>query len=173
MHWSYCSLASIYSINICAIEIGITTPGLLQIQSSAVTTWSNIVRYYINNYRNWSRTSIRCWIYRRHPPKSPLSLLWRHNEHHDVSIHQPHDCLLKRLFRHRSKKTLKLRVIGLCARNSPGAGEFPAQMASYAEDVSIWWRHYVKGEALVLTYHRVSASTIWTTPDLGSRKLQF
>ena len=27
--------------------------------------------------------------------------------------------------------------------NSPGAGEFPAQMASNAENVSIWWRHHV------------------------------
>ena len=26
--------------------------------------------------------------------------------------------------------------------NSPEAGEFPAQMASNAEDVSIWWRHH-------------------------------
>ena len=34
------------------------------------------------------------------------------------------------------KKTSKLRVTGLCA------GKFPAQMASNAEDVSIWWRHY-------------------------------
>ena len=25
-----------------------------------------------------------------------------------------------------------------------GAGEFPAQRASYAENVSIWWRHHVK-----------------------------
>ena len=25
---------------------------------------------------------------------------------------------------------------------SPGTGEFPAQMASYAENVSIWWRHH-------------------------------
>ena len=36
----------------------------------------------------------------------------------------------------------KLRVTGLCAGNSPGTGEFPAQMASYAENVSIWWRHH-------------------------------
>ena len=47
-----------------------------------------------------------------------------------------------RLFRYRSKKTSKLRVTGLCAGNSPGTGEFPAQMASYAENVSIWWRHH-------------------------------
>ena len=33
-----------------------------------------------------------------------------------------------------------LRVTGLCAGNSPGTGEFPAQMASNARNVSIWWR---------------------------------
>ena len=26
--------------------------------------------------------------------------------------------------------------------NSPGTGEFPAQMARNAENVSIWWRHH-------------------------------
>ena len=40
------------------------------------------------------------------------------------------------------KKTSKLRVTGLCAGNSPGTGEFPAQMASNAENVCIWWRHH-------------------------------
>ena len=50
---------------------------------------------------------------------------------------------LNRLFRRRSKKTSKLRVTGLIAGNSPVTGEFPAQMASYAENVSIWWRHHV------------------------------
>ena len=40
------------------------------------------------------------------------------------------------------KKTSNIRVTGLCAGNSPGTGEFPAQMASYAENVSIWWRHH-------------------------------
>ena len=41
--------------------------------------------------------------------------------------------------RHRSKKTLKLRVTGLCAGNSPLTGEFPTQRASNAENISIWW----------------------------------
>ena len=50
-----------------------------------------------------------------------------------------------RLFRRRSKKTLKLRVTGLCVGNSPGTGEFPAQMASNEEKVSIWWRHHTYG----------------------------
>ena len=72
-------------------------------------------------------------------------LRWHHNGRDSVSNHQPHHCLLNRLFRRRSKKTSKLRVTGLCAGNSPGTGEFPAQMASYAENVSIWWRHHAMG----------------------------
>ena len=69
-------------------------------------------------------------------------LRWRHNELDGVSDHQPHDCLLNRLFGRRSKKTSKLRVTGLYAGNSPGIGEFPAQKASNAENASIWWRHH-------------------------------
>ena len=67
---------------------------------------------------------------------------WRNNGRDGVSNHQPHDCLLNRLFCRRSKKTSKLRVTGLCAGNSPVTGEFPAQMSSNAENVSIWWRHH-------------------------------
>ena len=72
-----------------------------------------------------------------------MSLQWRHNDRDSVSNHQPHDCLLNGLFRGRSKKTLKFRVTGLCAGNLPVTGEFPAQMASNSENVSIWWRHHV------------------------------
>ena len=66
----------------------------------------------------------------------------RHNGYDSVSNYQPPDCLLNPLFRHRSKKTPKLRVTGLCVGNSPGTDEFPAQMASNAENVSISWRHH-------------------------------
>ena len=72
-----------------------------------------------------------------------LSLQWRHNERAGVSNDQPHGCLLNRLFSRRSNKTSKLRVIGLRAGNSPAAGEYPAQMASNAENISIWWRRHV------------------------------
>ena len=71
-----------------------------------------------------------------------FTLRWRHNGHDGVSNHQPRDCLLNRLFRCRSKKASKLRVTGLCEGNSPVSGEFPAQRASNAENVSIWWRHH-------------------------------
>ena len=53
------------------------------------------------------------------------SLHWRHNDQDGVSNHQPHGCLLKRLFGRRSKKTSKLRVTGLCAWNSPGPVNSP------------------------------------------------
>ena len=71
-----------------------------------------------------------------------LTFHWRHNDHDVVSIHQPHDCLLNRLFRRRSKKTSKLRVTGPLCREFTGTGEFPAQRASYTENVFIWWRHH-------------------------------
>ena len=58
------------------------------------------------------------------------TLRWRHNERDGVSNHQPHGCLLDRLFRRRSKKTSNLRVTGHCEGNSPVTGEFPAQRAS-------------------------------------------
>ena len=67
-----------------------------------------------------------------------LSLQWRHNERDGVSNHQRLHHLLNYRFRRRSEKTSQLRVTGLCAGNSPATGEFPAQRASYAENVSIW-----------------------------------
>ena len=41
-----------------------------------------------------------------------------------------------------AEKKSKLRVTGLCVGNSPVTGEFPAQMASNAKNVSIGWRHH-------------------------------
>ena len=62
------------------------------------------------------------------------TLLWHHNERNGVSNHQPHDCLLKCLFRRRSKGTSKLHITGLCVGNSPVTGELPAQRASNVEN---------------------------------------
>ena len=69
-------------------------------------------------------------------------LQWRHDGLYCISNHQPHHYFLSRLFGRRSKETSKLRVTGLYAGNSPGTGEFPAQMASDVENVSTWWHHH-------------------------------
>ena len=50
---------------------------------------------------------------------SSTSLQGRNDGGDGVSNHQPHDCLLNRLLRYRSKKSPKLRVTGRCAGNSP------------------------------------------------------
>ena len=98
--------------------------------------------------RHWGRYVSYChimvWIIqaRTQSRSSVKPLLWRHNGRDGVSNHQPHDCLLNHSFRRRSKQTSKFRVTSLCAWNSPLTGEFPAQMASSAETVSIWWRHH-------------------------------
>ena len=89
--------------------------------------------------QHWARVVVLGISPVRHP------LQCHHNEIASVSNHQPYDCLLNRLFTRRSKKTSKLRVTGLCVRNSPTTGEFPAQRASKAENVSIWLRHHAGG----------------------------
>ena len=99
-------------------------------------TWhiqSHKLRVYPMKYSHGFVVLCLVWLY-------PLQ--WRHNGRDGVSNHQPHECLLNRLFRRRSKETSKFRVTGLCVGNSVVTGEFPAQMASNAENVSIWWRHY-------------------------------
>ena len=71
-------------------------------------------------------------------------LQWRHTGHDGVSNHQPHHCLLNRVFRRRSKETSKLRVTGLCAGNSPATGEFPTQrpvtrkMFPFDDVIMVW-----------------------------------
>ena len=62
------------------------------------------------------------------------SFQWRHNGHDGVSNHQPHDCLLNRLFRYRSKKTSKpaslafVRGIHGWPVNSPHKGPVTRKM---------------------------------------------
>ena len=50
------------------------------------------------------------------------------------------------------KKISKLRVTGPWAENSPVTGEFPAQKASNAENLFIWWSHHVAWSCAGTTY---------------------
>ena len=68
------------------------------------------------------------------------SLRWRHNGHDGVSNHQPHHCLLNRLFGCRWTKTSKLRVTGLCAGNSPVNSHTNGHLRG---KFFLWWRHHV------------------------------
>ena len=115
---------------------------LPRISSVTLKNPSNQVFEIVNDGRKvaGNRANFVVFIVFAYSAKS--SLRWRHNGR-DGRLKSPaHDCLLNRLFRRRSKKTTKLRVTGLCVGNTPVTGEFPAQIASNAENVSIWWRHH-------------------------------
>ena len=71
---------------------------------------------YLHHQHPWFWPSSRKLFRPRHRSHRSYNhwkstLRWRHNMRGSVSNHQPHDCLLNRLFRRRSKKTSKLRVI--------------------------------------------------------------
>ena len=72
------------------------------------------------------------------------------------------------LFGLRSKKTSKLHVTGLCVGNSPVTGEFPAQMASNAENVSIWCRHHETNFAVPDLQTSCTDLTTWQWRPDGS-----
>ena len=111
------------------------------------------IRKHISFLINWQHCT-RCLRFRQSERTSaPLpghklnqTLLWCHNGRDGISIsnHQPHDCLLNRVFRCRSKKTSKFSVTGLYAVNSSETGEFPAKMAHSAKNIPIWWCHHEK-----------------------------
>ena len=128
---------------------------------SLICTW---IHGWVNKYNKYNSQCTHCLMFVDDLAKERLdhqsghqqvSLLWRHNGHNSVSNHQPYDCLLRRLFRRRSKQTSKLRVTGLCAGNSPGPVNFPhkwpvtRKMFPF-DDVIMWYWIIVRG--LYLTY---------------------
>ena len=111
--------------------------------------WTPQLIWPVSPIQNWTRVT-------RWTPKDPTAaritrslfgtpLQWRQNERDGVSNHRRLDCLLNRLFRHRSKKTSKLRVTGLREGNSPVTSEFPEVTGEFLAQKpvtrNIWWRH--------------------------------
>ena len=74
-----------------------------------------------------------------------FTLQWRHNRHDSVSNHQPYDCLLTVYSDADQRKNQSSASLAFVRGIDRGTGEFPAQMASNTENVSICWRlHEVK-----------------------------
>ena len=60
----------------------------------------------------------------------------------------------------------------LCAGNSPGTAEFPAQMASNAENVSTCWRHHVMSNKLLCKLYNVpSHYCIFIKNDMTGKRM--
>ena len=137
-------MSSLVSPEVIAITYGATTDDTVGIMTTLLLQWP------LRNLWFWNIVVIvKNGLYCNDSPginkirnhHNGEVLLWRHNGRDGVSNHQPHEYLLNSLFRRRSKKTSNLRVTGLCVGNSAVIGEFPAQMASNTENVSISWRH--------------------------------
>ena len=90
-----------------------------------------------------------------------MPLEWRHNESDSVSNHQPHYCLLTRLFRHRSKKTSKLCVTGfvrLIQRwpvNSPHKGPVTRMMFPFDDVIIIIISRIIQVTRFASNHHNV------------------
>ena len=95
------------------------------------------------------------------------TLQWRHDEHDVISNPQPHDCLLNRLFRQRSKKTSKLRISGFVwgihqwPVNSPHKGPVTRKMLPF-DDINMpnvvrnnwrWEIHFKWSCIYICIYH--------------------
>ena len=131
-HWRYCSLA-LNHWSVQTGENGFASPSASSIYWSyseikITSFWRNfsslaaleiVILAISSAASNENFIKMKTFHFRVGP------LRWRHNDHAGVSNHQPHACLLNRLFRRSSKKTSKLRVTGLCAGNSPGPVNSP------------------------------------------------
>ena len=73
-----------------------------------------------------------------------MALHWRHNGHDSVSNHQPHGCLLNRLFRRRSRKCQSSAplafVRGIHRRpvNSPHKWPVTRKMFPFDDVIMVW-----------------------------------
>ena len=103
-----------------------------------ISAWGVVTRH------TWEGTRMisTAMVAKRHTPLViTMRAWWRHKERDGVSNHRHLNCLFNRLFRCRSKKISKLCFSVGGIHRWPV--NFPAQKASNAENVSVWWRHHV------------------------------
>ena len=95
--------------------VGVTQPPLVVSLPKCQRCDSLMYLWMLSFTTCWTNSWITFDFYRRRDTYVTLllycisslflkTLLWRHNEPDGLSNHQPHDCLLNRLFGHRSKK---------------------------------------------------------------------
>ena len=88
------------------------------------TLFGFCISNFIDDIDQWPTITVTSW-WARWRPKSPASGLYA-RPFVQVQI----------------KENIKAPRHWLCEGNPPVIGEFPAQRASNAENVSIWWRHH-------------------------------
>ena len=79
--------------------------------------------------------AVRLSIRKLHRP-----LQWRHNGHDGVSNHQPHHCLLNRLFSADQRKYQSSASLAFCAVNSPHKWPVTWKMFPFDDVIMHWLR---------------------------------
>ena len=108
-------------------------PNDINIMLSSKLCWKHTVRLYFgipfiysacacyqpkSIWKRMATDALGLKPYNQYPQCWPNTLQWRHNELDGVSNHQPHDCLLNRLFKAQIKENIK------APRHWPLWGEF-------------------------------------------------
>ena len=134
MHSGLCELGLVSHAPSCIVT---TNPSRAGLNPTNITVEFKMID------KSWMQRTMVTEAVNYHGMTYPLQ--WCHNERHCVSNHWRLGCLLSRLLSRKSGKISKLRITGLCELNSPVTGGFLSQRARNADNVSIWWRHHVRG----------------------------
>ena len=138
----------------------------------------NTKKYLSELMFTYNQFNLYLWIWLEskytnfHPREWIWTLLWHHNELAGVSNHQPRDCLFNVYSRADQTKNIKApRHWPFCGEFT-GTGEFPAQRASNAANVSIWWRHHENDHYTMSPFcwslNVVTISNSWCINSLGA-----
>ena len=156
------------------VDIG-TLPGdralpWIYLNTSFVTAQDNSSYHLtISLSKHWlwyhTRQRTTSWTYL----SADFALHWPHNDHDGVSNHQPHGCLLNRLFRLWSKKTSKFRVPGLCVGNSPVPHKGPVTRKMFPFDDVIM--DNAQDNALLIDQNHFEHRWLWYTSCLHISQL--
>ena len=114
---------------------------------------STISNTILNTIRLKADPFLTIWTHKRHrgprfppPVRVTGSLQWHHNGRDIVSNHQPHhptvySTVYSDADQRKHQSSASLAFVREIHRGP--TDEFPTEMASNAENVSIWWRHHV------------------------------
>ena len=90
----------------------------------------------------WTNYNGREMNYHRREMWVSQSITVTSHDWYSVPNNQQLHCWFNSFFRCTSRKTSKLRAIGLCEGNPPVAVRIPSQRVNILESVCMWWRHH-------------------------------
>ena len=121
---------------LCSADVLVNTVQLTKVDRQARSVVSGLPFMSVSSTGHWRRgaTGVSVHNVTDECRTSHSTLLWRHNGRDGVSNHQPHHCLLNRLFR-RIKSLAFVRGIRRWPVNSPHKGPVTRKMFSFGDAI--------------------------------------